>query len=98
MQFVVTGYDVKDGGKLRAEHRPEHLEGLNSLTDGVVLSAGAFLDSEGNPAGSSMHLEFPSQESFDAYLENEPFVKYGVWETVETHVLRQSISNPSKQS
>lgn len=98
MQFVVTGYDVKDGGKLRAEHRPAHLEGLNSLQDGIVLSAGAFLDAEGNPAGSSMHMEFSSQEAFDAYLENEPFVTQGVWEKVETHVLRQSISNPSQQS
>lgn len=97
MQFVVTGYDVQDGGKLRAEHRPEHLEGLRSLTNGVVLSAGAFLDDEGKPAGSTMHMEFPSQEALDAYLESEPFVKHGVWEKVDARVFRQSISNPSRQ-
>lgn len=98
MQFVITGYDVNDGGKLRAEHRPEHLEGLNSLGDGIVLSAGAFLDEEGNPAGSTMHMEFPSQAAFDEYLEHEPFVTRGVWETVDVRVFRQSISNPSQQS
>ncbi|MDJ1371025.1 YciI family protein [Gulosibacter molinativorax] len=94
MQFVVIGYDVKDGGKLRAEHRPEHIDVLNNL-DGIVLSAGAFLDEDGNPAGSSMHFEFPSQEAFDAYLAQEPLIKHGVWERVESYAFRQSFSNPS---
>ena len=86
MQFVVTAMDFTDDDALnrRMEKREAHLEGVRQLiNEGKFLSGGAILDANGKMIGSTLHLEFPDQESLEIHLQNDPYVDGKVWENIE---------------
>ncbi len=82
MQYVITAHD--GAGKLdkRMEVRADHLENLSKIR-GKVLCAGGLLDDEGKMAGSVLILDFDDHKYLDEYLDNEPYIKEKVWETVD---------------
>jgi len=86
MQFVVTAMDYADPGAIdrRMLHREAHLEGVKNLIDkGQFLSGGAILDGNGKMIGSTLHLDFPDQESLEKHLDQDPYVAGKVWETID---------------
>ena len=90
MQFVVTAFDHPGSETLRRrlEVRPSHLDRVRALETGAVLSAGAILNGDGDPIGSSMHVDFPSRDAVDAWLDADPYRTEGVWDSVEVWPIR----------
>ena len=91
MQFLIIGRDGSDAEAptRRAATRPAHIEGLNARNAaGEVVKVGALLDEAGNPVGSAMIGEFADRAAAEAYVASEPYVKAGVWVTVEVTPLR----------
>ena len=83
MQFVMTAFDYEDALERRLEHREAHLNGLRELAkQGHFISGGAMLDEQGKMIGSNVHFEFPDRATLDLTLEQDPFVKHMVWETI----------------
>ena len=82
MQFVSRALDGENTLEKRKEVRAEHLENLSRF-EGKNLCSGALLDGEGNMKGSMLVLEAESRAQIDAYLAGEPYLREGVWETVE---------------
>ena len=82
MQFVIRALDGENTLEKRKEVRAEHLENLSKF-EGRNLCSGALLDGEGNMKGSMLVLEAESRAQIDAYLAGEPYLREGVWETVE---------------
>ena len=83
MQFVMTAFDYEDALERRLEHREAHLNGLRELAkQGHFISGGAMLDEQGKMIGSNVHFEFPDRAALDLTLEQDPFVKHKVWETI----------------
>lgn len=82
MQFVIRALDGENTLEKRKEVRAEHLENLSRF-EGKNLCSGALLDGEGNMKGSMLVLEAESRAQIDAYLAGEPYLREGVWETVE---------------
>jgi uncharacterized protein len=49
---------------------------------------GATLDEEGKMRGSIMIVQFETKEEFDNWYASEPYIKDGVWQTIEVKPFR----------
>lgn len=82
--FVVTCTDNEGTVEKRLAVRPQHLERLQKLDDeGRLVVAGAMPKDPSNPAagfyGSTIIVDFDSREALDDWLQEEPFLKEGVY-------------------
>lgn len=86
MQFIITAYDGTDENALerRMSVRPQHLENIQNVKKtGSVICAGGILNDDKKPIGSVLVMEYETKEQLDDYLQNEPYVKAGVWQTIK---------------
>ena len=88
--YAIIARDKTDSLAARKEARPAHLERIQALVaDGRVLLAGPHpaIDSpDPGPAGFSGSLivaEFPSLEEAASWIEADPYVTDGVFESFE---------------
>ena len=95
MQFIIMAYDGENMLDKRMEVRPQHLEGMAKLGKHVVC-AGGLLDEDGKLKGSALVVEFDDRAGVDEYLENEPYVKAGVWKMIEVEPMNVVIMNGEK--
>jgi len=80
MQYLVIAYDYKDALDKRMKHRPAHMEAAKKLmAEGKIISAGALLE-EDKMVGSTLLVNFETEEELDAWLEGEPYVTGKVWD------------------
>jgi uncharacterized protein YciI len=76
----------------RAAVRPTHLERIGSLVEaGNILVGGAILDDEGEMVGSVLLTDFETQEAFDDWIQNDPYVTGEVWKEIEVQPYRPAI-------
>ena len=90
-QYLIIANDGKDDEALdrRKEVRPLHLAGAKKLkANGNFVIGGAMLDEENNMRGSIMIVQFESQEDFQKWYDNEPYITGGVWKTIEVKPFR----------
>ncbi|MFT0891485.1 YciI family protein [Pseudochelatococcus sp. G4_1912] len=70
--------------KKRLEIRPAHIVGASKLqAEGHLLLGGMVQDKAGNPAGSGCICDFESEEALWEWLNNDPWMVGGVWDTIE---------------
>ncbi|WP_180104060.1 YciI family protein [Acinetobacter sp. YH12134] len=86
--FVVTCTDNEGTVEKRLAIRPQHLERLQQLDDeGRLIVAGAMPKDPTNLQagfyGSTIIVDFDSREALDAWLQDEPFLKAGVYGQIE---------------
>ena len=90
-QYLITGTDFTDEQALerRMAVREKHLEGARKLkANNNLIVAGAFLDDTGKMAGSSMVVQFETEDELKSWLDNEPYINERVWETVDIKPFR----------
>ncbi|WP_179990887.1 YciI family protein [Acinetobacter sp. YH1901141] len=85
--FVLSCTDREGTLEKRLATRPAHLARLQQLdAEGRLIVAGAMPKDPSNPQagfyGSTMIVDFDSREALDAWLQDEPFLKEGVY----THI------------
>ena len=86
--FVVSCTDQEGTVEKRLAIRPQHLERLQKLNDeGRLVVAGAMPKDPGNPQagfyGSTIIVDFDSREALDEWLQEEPFLKEGVYAHID---------------
>ncbi len=87
MQYLVIAYDNEGALDKRMEARPAHVEATQKLmAEGKIVSACALIE-EDMMVGSSVVTNFASEDEFEAWLENEPYVKGGVWDMEEIQIV-----------
>ena len=87
MQYLVIAYDHENALDKRMEARPAHVEGTQKLmAEGKIVSACALIEDE-KMVGSSVVTNFDSEEEFEAWLENERYVKGNVWNMEEIQIV-----------
>lgn len=80
--FVALIAKDKPGAQaVRAENRPAHIEYLKS-TD-LVAQAGPFLDADGGMVGSLIILDVADMKAAQAWAENDPYAKAGLFGSIE---------------
>jgi uncharacterized protein YciI len=85
-QFLVIAKDFNDSKALerRMAARANHLQMAQQLKEkGNFIKAAAFLGDDGQMNGSAMLLEFHSRSDLDLWLQNEPYLKEKVWDSIE---------------
>ena len=86
--FVVTCTDQDGTVEKRLAVRPQHLARLEQLdAEGRLIVAGAMPKDPSNPQagfyGSTIIVDFDSRETLEAWLAEEPYVKAGVYKSVD---------------
>jgi uncharacterized protein YciI len=85
-QYLITAYDYTDEGAFerRMAVRPHHLDGARELkANGNYILGGAMINEEGKMIGSTMVLQFISEEELMAWQQGEPYITQRVWESVD---------------
>ncbi|MDI3322176.1 YciI family protein [Pinibacter soli] len=86
MQFLVIGTDHKDAEALnrRLAVRPKHIDRMHKeKAKGHFIFGGSKLTDEGKMVGSILVIDLPDMEAAENWIEADPYVKDGVWETYE---------------
>lgn len=82
MQYLVLAYDNNDDGasERRMQSREEHTKLISYYKEkGNMIMGAALLDDDGNMIGSTIIVDFPSEEDLHEWLEKEPYVLNDVW-------------------
>jgi len=87
MQYLVIAYDNENALDKRMKGRPEHVEATQKLmAEGKIVSACALIE-EDVMVGSSVVTNFETEDAFNDWLDNEPYVKGGVWDMEEIQIV-----------
>ncbi len=87
MQYLVIAYDNDNALERRLAVRDAHVEGTRKLmAEGKIISAGALIEDE-VMVGSTLLVDFDTDEEIDEWLENEPYVKNNVWNMDEFQIV-----------
>ena len=86
--FVLSCTDREGTLEKRLATRPAHLARLQQLdAEGRLIVAGAMPKDPSNPQagfyGSTMIVDFDRREALDAWLQDEPFLKEGVYSHID---------------
>jgi len=95
MLYAMIAKDKPGSGDKRVATRPVHVEHLKSMGEKLVL-AGPLLGPDGNPEGSLLLLEADSLEAATATLMADPFIKEGIFGSVEVKPLRIAFNHTGK--
>lgn len=87
MQYLIIAYDNENSLEKRMEARPAHVEGTQKLmAEGKIISACAMIE-EDAMVGSTVITSFETENELNDWLENEPYVKAGVWNMDEIQIV-----------
>lgn len=95
-QYLVTGYDYTDEGAFdrRMNVRPHHIDNLKVLKEkGNYLIGGAMVDDQGKMIGSTMIMQFETEEELEAWKQGEPYITQKIWESVDIKPFKVAVVN-----
>jgi uncharacterized protein YciI len=93
--FVISCIDKTDSLPLRMATREAHLAYANGGQSMVsVKIGGPYLDQSGNMAGSLLIVEAADRAAVDEFSKNDPYVKAGLFETVDIRPYRITVGPP----
>jgi len=96
MLYAIISQDVENSLPLRVKARPDHLARLQQLQDeGRLILAGPHpaIDSnepgEAGFTGSLVVAQFPSLEKAQQWVDDEPYLKVGAYQSVTVKPFKQ---------
>ncbi|MBU6379310.1 MAG: hypothetical protein KJS95_12360 [Gammaproteobacteria bacterium] len=81
--FVVICRDGPNGAAMRAAHTAEHLAYIETVMDELNVAGPLFDNGGDTPVGSLYCLHTRSLARAREIIENDPYVKHGVFASVE---------------
>ncbi|MCC8407388.1 YciI family protein [Mucilaginibacter sp. UR6-1] len=85
-QYVLTAFDHTDTDAIqrRLDVRPLHVERVKQLkASGNFIVGGAMLNDNGDMIGSTMIVQFDSDDELEQWKQSDPYVTGGVWDKIE---------------
>jgi uncharacterized protein len=93
MPFLIQTRDKPGHAHLRASVRAVHLDYLEAHKD-KLLAAGALLEDDGSVGeGGVLIVDFETREAAEAFAENDPFTKAGLFAAVTITRWRKAYFN-----
>ncbi|MGJ0353112.1 YciI family protein [Aliarcobacter cryaerophilus] len=87
MQFLIIAYDYDDALERRMQSREQHIINTKKMMEsGNIVSAGALIEDD-KMVGSSLFVDFDTDEELDLWLEDEPYVVNRVWNMDEIQIV-----------
>jgi hypothetical protein len=95
MLYIIYQEDRLDGAAIRAAAREDHFAYLDAHEDILVLG-GALLDEDSvTRTGSVLIVNVADRAAAEAFSENEPFRKAGLFSSVKISRMRRGQWNPA---
>jgi hypothetical protein len=95
MLFALICTDKPNSLDVRLSTRPEHLKYLESLGP-RLKAAGPFTSDDGQPTGSLVIIEAADRATAQAMANSDPYVKAGLFSSVEIRPWKWLIKNPEQ--
>ncbi|WP_417242173.1 YciI family protein [Celeribacter sp.] len=89
MKFALICKDKTGALDIRKANRDAHLAYIGDT--GVVEQAGPFLDAGGEMCGSLVILNVDDPAAAEAWAENDPYAKAGLFESVDIQAWKKVI-------
>lgn len=87
MQYLIIAYDKENSLDKRLAVRDLHVKGaLGMMKKGKILKAAALIENE-KMVGSTLFVDFDSQDELDSWLAQETYVINGVWDMEKIQIL-----------
>ena len=81
--FVLVCIDKPNALELRMATREAHFAYARGMPAGTIRLGGPFLDEKGDMAGSLIVVEVADMAAAEAFSQNDPYRKAGLFERVE---------------
>ena len=94
MYFIILTTDKPDLGHIRLETRPAHLEYAKRFREQIVVGGATLSDDGEVMTGSFLLVDMANREAVEDFVRNDPYVKAGLFETVEIRRWLKVIFNP----
>ncbi|WP_022693757.1 YciI family protein [Ponticaulis koreensis] len=91
--FHVIALDKPDALDLRLENRAAHLEWAKAAGETVRMAGPLLADDGESFIGSVFLIEAESEEALKAFQAEDPYVKAGLFQTVDIRPFKLVISN-----
>ncbi len=85
MHFVIYCLDKPGHAQVRADNRPAHVEYLKASAAQIVCAGPLLSDDGDGMIGSTLVMEFADRAAADAWAENDPYAKAGLFDSVTIH-------------
>lgn len=89
--YVLTCLDKANSLQLRMSVRPEHLDYVAAATDIVKLAGPLIDENDGGLIGSHIIIDVPDLAAAQAFLDNDPYTRVGLFETAIVRQYRVNI-------
>lgn len=87
MQYLVIAYDNDNALEKRLEVRDAHVAGAKKMmAEGKIIDAGALIEDD-KMVGSTLYVDFETEEELEAWLSEEPYVLNDVWNMEEFQIV-----------
>lgn len=95
MLYMIYGVDNPEtSAEIRGSARAAHFAYLKEHQDIMVLGGATLADDDATRTGSVLIINVPGRAAADAFADNEPFRKAGLFETVTVTRMRRGQWNP----
>ncbi len=94
MLYIVYQIDGPDSPEIRAATRDAHFKYLDAHEDILVLGGALLADDGKTRTGSVLIINVEDLAAAEAFSENEPFRRAGLFERVEINRMRRGQWNP----
>jgi len=92
--FVISYIDKPNSLALRMANRPAHLAYAHDENNPAkVKLGGPYLDDKGEMAGSLIILEAPDKAAAVNFTENDPYVKAGLFSSIDVRPYRLTMGS-----
>jgi uncharacterized protein YciI len=95
MLYIIYQEDRADGAAIRAAARDEHFAYLDKHEDILVLGGALMAEDGATRTGSVLIVNVPNLADAEAFSENEPFRKAGLFSSVKISRMRRGQWNPA---
>jgi len=95
MLYIIYQEDRPDGAAIRAAARDDHFAYLDSHEDILVLGGALMAEDGATRTGSVLIVNVASMAEAEAFSENEPFRKAGLFSSVKVSRMRRGQWNPA---
>ena len=95
MLYIIYQEDRQDGAAIRAAVRDEHFAYLDRHEDILVLGGALLAEDGATRTGSVLIVNVADRAAAEAFSENEPFRKAGLFSSVKISRMRRGQWNPA---
>ena len=87
--YAIVCFDRPDSASLRDAHRAAHVAFLDQNASTIVFGGPLKNTPEGASSGAIIVVSCATREEAEAFIQGDPFLRHGVYESVAVRAFKQ---------